>query len=173
MDVRSLLGPLCVLRRKVGTFGIASATTELRQPWAGFRSISSVPVPTRGTTSRRTISISMPAAGNIAQFLRLKCLLPRTAFLGTRPLVEIPWLRWDLNFHTQALSSVSRKGGPTGSLEIANSTHVNTSRHEGLGRVMYVVGALEYEKPFLGPLCRFLALHPRGSMRLQRPPGPP
>ena len=51
-------------------------------------------------------------------------------------------------------------------LEIANSTFVNMSRYEeGLGRIMYVVGALECEKPFLGPLYRFLALHPRGSIR--------
>ena len=31
--------------------------------------------------------------------------------------------------------------------------------------MMYVVGALEYERPFLGPLYRFLILHPRGSVR--------
>ena len=40
-----------------------------------------------------------------------------------------------------------------------------TNFEEGLGRVMYVVGALEYERPFLGPLYRFLILHPRGSVR--------
>ena len=62
------------------------------------------------------------------------------------------------------------KEGQTGSskwtLEIAGSDYVNTSRYEkGLGRIMYVAGALEYEKPFLGPLYRFLALHPRGSIR--------
>ena len=44
-----------------------------------------------------------------------------------------------------------------------------TNFEEGLGRVMYVVGALEYERPFLGPLYRFLVLHPRGSAR--RVPG--
>ena len=30
---------------------------------------------------------------------------------------------------------------------------------------MYVVGALEYERPFLAPLYKFMALHPRGSVR--------
>ena len=30
---------------------------------------------------------------------------------------------------------------------------------------MFVDGALEYEKPFMGPLYRFLSLHPRGSIR--------
>ena len=50
--------------------------------------------------------------------------------------------------------------------EIANSTYINMSRFEGgLGRIMFVAGALEYEKPFLGPLYRFLSIHPRGSIR--------
>ena len=43
---------------------------------------------------------------------------------------------------------------------------MNMSRfEEGLGRIMFVAGALEYEKPFMGPLYRFLSLHPRGSIR--------
>ena len=54
--------------------------------------------------------------------------------------------------------------------EVAESDHVQmTNFEEGLGRVMFVVGALEYERPFLGPLYRFLMLHPRGSVR--RVPG--
>ena len=36
---------------------------------------------------------------------------------------------------------------------------------EGLGRIMYVAGALEYERPFLAPLYKFLNVHPRGSTR--------
>ena len=40
-----------------------------------------------------------------------------------------------------------------------------TRYEEGLGRIMYVAGALEYERPFLGPLYRFLALHPRNVTR--------
>ena len=31
---------------------------------------------------------------------------------------------------------------------------------------MYVAGALEYERPFLAPLYKFLVLHPRNSIRL-------
>ena len=30
---------------------------------------------------------------------------------------------------------------------------------------MYVAGALEYERPFLAPLYKFMSLHPRGSVR--------
>ena len=36
---------------------------------------------------------------------------------------------------------------------------------EGLGRIMYVAGALEYERPFLAPLYKFLNVHSRGSIR--------
>ena len=31
--------------------------------------------------------------------------------------------------------------------------------------MMYVVSALEFERPFLGPLYKFMALHPRNSVR--------
>ena len=47
-----------------------------------------------------------------------------------------------------------------------DSTSVNVSTfEEGLGRVMYVAGAPEYERLFLGPLYRFMSLHPRNSVR--------
>ena len=50
--------------------------------------------------------------------------------------------------------------------QIGDSTSVNVSTFgEGLGRVMYVAGALEYERPFFGPLDRFMSLHPRNSVR--------
>ena len=34
---------------------------------------------------------------------------------------------------------------------------------------MFVAGALEYERPISGPLCKFLALHPRDSIRAVPP----
>ena len=50
--------------------------------------------------------------------------------------------------------------------EIANSGYVHMSKfEEGLGRMMYVARASEYERPFLSPLCRFLTLLPRDSVR--------
>ena len=36
---------------------------------------------------------------------------------------------------------------------------------EGLGRIMFVAGALEHERPFLAPLYKFLTMHPRNSIR--------
>ena len=53
--------------------------------------------------------------------------------------------------------------------ELAAAETVHMSRfEEGLGRIMYVVGALELERPFLGPLYRFMSLHPRISVRKVR-----
>ena len=46
--------------------------------------------------------------------------------------------------------------------EAANAGYVHMSAFEGgLGRVMYVAGALEFERPFLSPLYRFITLHLR------------
>ena len=36
---------------------------------------------------------------------------------------------------------------------------------EGLGRVMYVTGALEHERPYTAPLCKFMTIHPRHSVQ--------
>ena len=50
--------------------------------------------------------------------------------------------------------------------EVARSDYVHVTRfEEGLGRVMYVVGALEYERPLRSPLYNFKAFHPKGSVR--------
>ena len=36
---------------------------------------------------------------------------------------------------------------------------------EGLGRVMFVTGALEHERPFVAPLYKFMISHPRHMCR--------
>ena len=40
------------------------------------------------------------------------------------------------------------------------------SFEEGLGRVMYVAGALEHERPFLAPLYKYMTIHPRHSVQV-------
>ena len=50
--------------------------------------------------------------------------------------------------------------------DTASADHIHMGKfEEGLGRVMYVVGALEFERPFLGPLYKFMSIHPRNSVR--------
>ena len=52
---------------------------------------------------------------------------------------------------------------------MTDATHVQTSMfEEGAGRSMYVLGLLEYERPFVGLLDKFLFLRPRGSFRKVR-----
>ena len=36
---------------------------------------------------------------------------------------------------------------------------------EGLGRVVFVTGALEHERPFMAPLFKFMISHPRHSVQ--------
>ena len=46
------------------------------------------------------------------------------------------------------------------STEVASSPTIHMKTfEEGLGRIMFVAGALEHERPFLGPLHKFLTLH--------------
>ena len=50
--------------------------------------------------------------------------------------------------------------------KVADSDTVSmASFGEGLGRIMFVAGALEHERPFLGPLYRFISIHPKDSIR--------
>ena len=50
--------------------------------------------------------------------------------------------------------------------EVAGSPTVHMSTfEEGLGRIMFVAGALELERPSLAPLCKFLTMHPRDAVR--------
>ena len=40
------------------------------------------------------------------------------------------------------------------------------SFEEGLGRVMYVAGALEHERPFSAPLYKYMTIHSRHSVQV-------
>ena len=50
--------------------------------------------------------------------------------------------------------------------KMASSATVRMASFEkGLGRIMFVAGALEHERPFLGPLYKFISMHPRNAVR--------
>ena len=73
------------------------------------------------------------------------------------------WFRgWDFNFYTEleCLGFTQRRADwlTKWSREVAAAAPVvnMASFEEGLGRVMYVVSALECERPFLAPLYRFM-----------------
>ena len=52
----------------------------------------------------------------------------------------------------------------TTKVAIARTIHM-AAFEEGLGRIMFVVGALEHERPFLGPLYKFMTMHPSNAVR--------
>ena len=52
----------------------------------------------------------------------------------------------------------------TAEIAAASTVHIKAFE-EGLDRIMFVVGAVEHERPFVGPLYKFLSLHPRSAVR--------
>ena len=80
----------------------------------------------------------------------------------------VSWVGFELLHRTYQLGLTERRAQwfQRWTKEVADAGHVHmTAFEEGLGRVMYVAGALEYERPFLSPLYRFLILHPRNSVQ--------
>ena len=80
----------------------------------------------------------------------------------------VSWVGFELLHRTRMLGITQRRADwlTKWSREVAAALVVNmASFEEGLGRVMYVVSALEYERPFLAPLYRFMTMHPRRSTR--------
>ena len=80
----------------------------------------------------------------------------------------LSWVGFELLLHNNQVGiSARRAEWPTKwAREVASSTYIQVKKfEEGLGRIVYVEGALEFEQPFLGPLYKFLTIHPRGSVR--------
>ena len=80
----------------------------------------------------------------------------------------VVWIGFELLQRTShlGLSEPRAEWSAKWALETADATFVHMSLFEGgLGRIMFVVGALELERPFLRPLCRFMTTHPRSSAR--------
>ena len=80
----------------------------------------------------------------------------------------VSWIGFELLHRSHRLGISERRAAwfVRWTKEVADSEHVHMTKfEEGLGRIMNVAGALDYERPFLGPLYRFLALHPRNTTR--------
>ena len=82
------------------------------------------------------------------------------------------WVGFEL-LHQSRLLGVSQRRAEwfvKWAREVAAAETVHMTRFEEvLGRTIHVVGALEVERPFLGPLWRYMSLHPRNSV--QKIPG--
>ena len=80
----------------------------------------------------------------------------------------VSWVGFELLHRTRVFGITESRADwlTKWSREVAAAPLVNkASFEEGLGSVMYVVSALEYERPFLAPQYRFMTMHPRGSTR--------
>ena len=81
---------------------------------------------------------------------------------------KVTWVGFELLHHTYHLEISERRAAwfVKWAEEVASSDSINTASFEqGLGRLMYVAGALEYERPFLSPLYSFLSLSALPSLR--------
>ena len=78
------------------------------------------------------------------------------------------WVGFELLLESYRVGSSQRRADwfIRWSTEVASSPTIHMkSFEEGLGRIMFVAGALEHERPFLGHLYKFLTLHPRNVVR--------
>ena len=84
----------------------------------------------------------------------------------------VTWVGFELLHRTRQLGISRRRADwfRRWTTEVASSSSVHVaSSEEGLGRVMYVAGPLEHQNPFLGPLHKFMSLHPQDSVRAVPP----
>ena len=84
----------------------------------------------------------------------------------------VSWAGFELSHRSFQLGISARRADwfTRWSQDVANKRVVHMARfEEGLGRIMHVAGALEFERSFLAPLYKFLSMHPRSSTR--RVPG--
>ena len=71
-----------------------------------------------------------------------------------------------LRSHSVGISSRRAEWFVSWAEKVASSTTIHmASFEEGLGRIVFVAGALEHERPFLAPLYKFLTMHPRNAVR--------
>ena len=164
----------------VGTFGITSASYYWNRVGAAIGRLSQYVVGDTAATWHMLVAddYHLEAGGKEYRFALI-------AFFVVCSIVGVPlswnktsggetvtWVGFELLHRTRQLGISQRRADwfRRWTTEVASSSSVHmASFEEGLGRVMYVAGALEYERPFLGPLYRFMSLHPRDSVRAVPP----
>ena len=164
----------------VGTFGITSASFCWNRVGAAVGRISQFVVGKLATTWRMLVAddYHLEAGGEqyrfalIAFFIVCAVAGVPLSWNKTSGGESVTWVGFELVHKTRQLGISQRRADwfRRWTSEVAGSSTVHLgSFEEGLGRVMFVAGALEYERPFLGPLYNFLALHPRDSVRAVPP----
>ena len=155
----------------VGTFGVALASY--------YWSTSAIGrlcqyIPGSSASSWHLLVADYYHLGGLKNRAAIICFFVLCSFLGV-PLSwrktagdTVSWVGFELLHRSYKIGLSQRRAQrfQRWTRETADACYVHMSAfEEGLGRVMSVAGALEFERPFLSPLYRFLTLHPRASVR--------
>ena len=161
---------------KVGTFGVASASYYWSRAASALGRLTQYITGRTANTWHQLVAddFHLEASGTeyrtalISFFVLCATAGVPLSWGKTAGGDKVTWVGFELLHHTYHLGISERRAAwfVKWAEEVASSDSINTaSFEEGLGRLMYVAGALEYERPFLSPLYSFLSLHPRGAVR--------
>ena len=127
---------------KVGTFGVASASYHWSRVASALCRLAQYLVRHASHTWHFLLEASGPCyrAALVVFFLLCSSLNVPLSWNMTAGGDTVTWVGFELLLHSHQLGI-------------------------SLGRIVYVADALEFERPFVGPLFKFLMNHPRGSAR--------
>ena len=147
-----------VFFNKVGTFAISSATYYWSRIGSGIGRLVQY-----AASSSAATWIMLVAAGDEWCFIScrshrvLRCML-----ISRCPTI----MGQDFSAYRLRVSQRRAEWICRWCKEMSTTESVNTAVfEEGWSRITHVAGALEYERAFLSPLCKFLTIPPRGGVR--------
>ena len=161
---------------KVGTFGVASASHYWSRAASALGRLTQYITGRTANTWHQLVAddFHLEASGTeyraalVSFFVLCSTAGVPLSWGKTAGGDKVTWVGFELLHATYHLGISERRAAwfIRWAEEVASSHTVNTaSFEEGLGRLMYVAGALEHERPFFSPLYSFLSLHPRGAVR--------
>ena len=164
----------------VGTFGVASASYYWSRVSGALGRLTQYIAGNRARTWHMVVAddYHLESGGQeyrtalVAFFVLCSTVGVPLSWAKTAGGDTVSWVGFELLHQSRHLEISQRRAEwfVKWAREIAAAETVHMTWFEdGLGRVMHVVGALELERPFLGPLYRYMSLHPRNSV--QKVPG--
>ena len=160
----------------VGTFGVASASYWWSRVATALGRLAQY-VPGKAATTWHLLvadDFHLEAGGPeyrpalVAFFILCSLVGVPLAWNKTAGGDVISWVGLELRHATHQLGITEKRASwfIQWTRELSARRFVHMARYgEGLGRIMFVAGALEFERPFLAPLKKFMAMHPRSSVR--------
>ena len=164
---------VCV--NKVGTFGVASASYHWSRVASAIGRLAQCLVGHASHMWHMLVAddFLLEASGRFYRavlvifFLLCSSLNVPRSWNKTAGRDTVTWVGFELLLHSNQLGISERRAEwlTRWARVVTDSTKIQMNRfEEGLGRIVYVAGALEFEPPFLGLLYKFPTIHPRGSV---------